>query len=364
MLCRLLIMCFFFGLSLLYGSAVAEDSKAEAPEIAWQTGVRRIPPPAGASEALRVSISQSPIPDVAARKSSTPASLADWSTLIAQRQAARKVSLTDLEKRFGVTIQVTAINGVQVYRVVPQLIAPIHANHLFMYVHGGAYIFGGGNTSVVEASRIASTSGIPVITVDYRMPPEHPFPAALDDVMTVYRELLKTYAPNALAIGGTSAGGGLALAAVHRMKQLDLPVVGAIYAGTPWADLTRTGDTLSTNEGIDRVLVTYDGVLGAAALLYANGHDMRDPLLSPVYGDFTNFPPTYLVTGTRDLFLSDTARTHRKLRAAGVVAELNVYEGLSHAGYAAPGNLPESTQVYGELSLFLAANMAEASVEQ
>jgi acetyl esterase/lipase len=125
----------------------------------------------------------------------------------------------------------------------------------------------------------------------------------------------------------------LALAAVHQFKALDLPLPGAIFAGTPWADLTKTGDTLFTNEGLDRVIVTYDGTPRAAARLYAGSHSMRDPLISPVYGSFERFPPTILISGTRDMLLSDTVRTHQKLLAAGTVAELHVFEAHSHAEY-------------------------------
>ena len=132
---------------------------------------------------------------------------------------------------------------------------------------------------------------------------------------------------------------------------LDLP--GALWAGTPWADLSKTGDSLFTNEGVDRSLVTYDGLLEGAAKLYAGGQDLKTPLISPVYGHFEGFPPTSLVTGTRDLFLSDTARVHRKLRVAGVAADLNVYEAVSHAEYASMLGSPESEQVYGELGEFL-----------
>ena len=106
-------------------------------------------------------------------------------------------------------------------------------------------------------------------------------------------------------------------------------------------------------EGIDRILVGYDGLLSASARLYAGDHDLKNPLLSPLYGDFQGFPPTYLVTGTRDLFLSDVVRTHRKLREAGVVADLNVYEGVSHADYLVMPTSPESQQVFAELGGFL-----------
>ena len=134
--------------------------------------------------------------------------------------------------------------------------------------------------------------------------------------------------------------------------QMDLPLPGAIYAGTPWSDLTKTSDSLFTNEGIDRVLVTYDGLLKGAAKIYAASTDMKDPLISPVYGEFTGFPPTILITGTRDLFLSDTARVHRKMRNAGVVADLHVFEGMSHAEYLFVLESSESSETTSEVVRF------------
>ena len=157
------------------------------------------------------------------------------------------------------------------------------------------------------------------------------FPAKdADTIANTVRGLLEEHAAKTIGLGGTSAGGGLALASVQRLKELGLDLPGALWAGTPWSDLTKTGDSQYTNEGIDRSLVAYEGVLETCARLYAGGQDLKMPLLSPVYGSFDGFPPTYLVTGTRDLFLSDTVRVHRKLRSAGVVADLNVYEGMSH----------------------------------
>ena len=121
----------------------------------------------------------------------------------------------------------------------------------------------------------------------------------------------------------------------------------------PWTDLTKTGDSYYTNEGVDRLLVTYDGLLEGAARLYAGDHDLKDPLISPIYGDFHGFPPTFLVTGTRDLFLSCTVRAHTALRAAGAVADILVFEGVSHGDYATEADSPESKQTYAELNAFL-----------
>jgi acetyl esterase/lipase len=185
------------------------------------------------------------------------------------------------------------------------------------------------------------------------MPPEDPFPAAIDDVVKVYNNLLNKYPSKNLGIGGTSAGGGLALSCIYKFQELNIELPGAIFAGTPWSDLTKTGDSHFTNEGIDHVLVSYDTWLKDAAEIYVGNNDFKNPMISPIYGDFKSFPPTYIVTGTRDLFLSDAVRTHRKLKLADVIVELNVFEGVSHADFMISYDTPESVQVYKELGDFL-----------
>ena len=341
--------------STVVGLLTLLGALGHAAEGDWQIAPRTLPPPEGASAMLRDAVSQAPAPAVAQRKTVQPATAEEWHALA--EQFPNQTDLEALAEQAGVVIEPGEYGDVPVYLVWPRGGArPPHENHMFLYIHGGAYVFGGGDAAVTEAAVISASAGIPAVVVDYRMPPEHPFPAAVDDVVAVYREVLKDLAPGQIAIGGTSAGGGLSLAAIHHMNALDLPVPGAVYLGTPWADLTDTSDSLHTLEGIDRILVTYDGMLAAAAKLYAAGTPLTDPLISPVYGDFTGFPPTYLVTGTRDMLLSDTARVHRKLKVAGVVADLNVYEGLSHAEYMLVGS-PENQQTYGELAQFLAMHL-------
>lgn len=212
---------------------------------------------------------------------------------------------------------------------------------------------GYGDAAPYEAISIAYHAQIPVISIDYLTIPLHPFPAALDDVLAVYQELIKDYDPSAMAIGGSSAGGNLSMASIHNFNMRGIPTPAAYFGGTPWTDLAKEGDSYFINEGIDRILPVYDGELGAQAILYTNGEDMKNPLISPVYGDFTNFPPSQLVTGTRDLLLSPTIRAHRNMRAAGVEADLNVYEGMSHGAFLVYTDLPENAEVYTELGAFL-----------
>ena len=310
-----------------------------------------LPTPTGASKTLQQAIVDAGKPDIALKKLLVPQSANQWRSAIALRAESQTVSLDELASDLNLTITRDIIAGVAVHRVVPNDV--VLGKGLFIYVHGGAYVFGGGDASVGEGALIAARSGITTISIDYRMPPDDPHPAAVTDLEMVYRALLETHDATNIGMGGTSAGGGLSMAAVHHFKALGLPIPGALYLGTPWADLTKTGDTMFTLEGIDRVLVTYDGMLEAAALLYADGEDLKDPLLSPVYGDLAGFPATYLVTGTRDMFLSDTVRVHRKLRNSGVEADLNVYEGLSHAEYAFVAGSPEHEATYRELAEFL-----------
>ena len=163
-----------------------------------------------------------------------------------------------------------------------------------------------------------------VISVDYRTPPDHPYPAALDDAITVYKSALKTTPAANIAIFGSSAGGALTLTTVLKAKQDGLPLPGAMAPGTPMADLTENGDSFHTNAMLDNVLIAAASSCDARARLYASGRDLKDPLLSPIYGDMHGLPPAILTTGTRDLLLSNTVRVHRKLRQAGVEAALQV----------------------------------------
>jgi monoterpene epsilon-lactone hydrolase len=236
--------------------------------------------------------------------------------------------------------------------VTPDVIPPEHRDKLLIHVHGGCYVLFPGESGTSEAIIMAGLGHFKVISVDYRMPPEGYFPAALDDAMTVYKAALKTSAPKNMAVFGTSAGGALVLEMMLQAKQQALPLPGAIAPGTPMSDVTKTGDTFYTNEMVDNVLVSRDGSCDAGTRVYAHGHDLKDPLLSPVYGDMHGFPPAILSTGTRDLLLSNTVRVHRKLREAGVDAQLEVYEGQSHGQYQFDDRVPETKEAFGEITAF------------
>ena len=327
------------------------DSKVQ--ENAWQIGSRTLPIPDGVSDELHKAIEDTPQPDVAASEQAFPKNEAEWFASIVKNDIEGAEWARSIIAQSAVSVETSQIEGVTVYHVIPEDIDPEHEKHLFVYIHGGAYIMGSSEAGLGEAIHIALSAKIPILSIDYRMPPSHPFPAGLEDVVAVYKDLLRHHSARSIALGGSSAGGGLALAAVHKFIQLGLEVPGALYTGTPWSDLTKTGDSYWINEGIDRICISYDNGLGQAARLYAGGYDLKDALLSPIYGDFGGFPPTYLIAGTRDMFLSNTVRVHTKLRAAGVVADLIVFEGMSHGDYLFVADSPESQQAYGELNTFL-----------
>ncbi|HET6305879.1 MAG TPA: alpha/beta hydrolase [Rhodopila sp.] len=275
-----------------------------------------------------------------------------WQDAVKANAAPVIQNVPGMLQRLHVTVQPTTIAGVKAYVITPDEIPPENRDRLVIQVHGGCYVYLPGEAATPEAILMAGYGHYKVIAVDYRMPPEAYFPAALDDSVAVYKAELKTTKPQNIAIMGTSAGGALTLEMILRAKQLGLPMPGAIAPGTPMSDLTKTGDSFNTNALVDNVLVSPNGFCHGAAEFYAHGHDMKDPLLSPVYGDMHGFPPAILTTGTRDLLLSNTVRVHRKLREAGVDASLQVFEGESHAQYMFDDTAPETKEAFGEIASF------------
>lgn len=311
---------------------------------------RNIPVPSNVSPELQQSIAQALDPLMM----SEPKTMDQWRELVAKGEGVvTKELMSSANKLFTVDVKPEVIAGVKTHIVQPKTIPEKNKDKLLVYVHGGGYILNGGEGSVPEAMAMAHYSQMKVISVDYRMLPEHPFPAGLDDVIAVYKEVLKTYKPSNMGMFGTSAGSGLTAAAMLKLRELNLPQPAVIGLGTPFIDVTGIGDTYQTNQEIDNFLVTYNGLLKSIAQLYSGANDMKNPLISPIYGDFSKgFPPTILTSGTRDLFLSNTVRTHLKLRAAGIDAQLQVFEGCSHAFYLQVLDSPESKQAYQEMVIF------------
>ena len=272
-----------------------------------------------------------------------------WRSIIASREEVMVDFLRGMAEQLPVTIEIRSIGGVTVHDIRPEDTDPDDPR-VYLDIHGGALITGGGDSCRGMGAMTAVRNGFRTWSVDYRMPPDHPYPAALDDCITVYRQLLVDHEPGHLVVGGSSAGGNLAAALILRARDEGLSMPAVAVLSTPEVDLTESGDSFNTNLGVDSVLI---GPLMPANLLYAGGHDLADPYLSPLFGDFTKgFPPTILSTGTRDLFLSNTVRMHRALRSADIPAELHVIEAAPHGGFF--GMSPEDAAIGREVRRFMA----------
>jgi len=245
----------------------------------------------------------------------------------------------------GLAIEAVDIDGVACFSLVPEGVTEAD-RRVYLDIHGGALIMGAGEVCKAMAMGSAANLGTRVVAVDYRMPPDYPYPASLDDCLTVYRALLRDYEPKDIIVGGGSAGGNLAAALLLRARDEGLPLPAAAALGSPEVDLTESGDSFNTNAGIDGM-----GSLMQANLLYAGDADLTDPYISPLFGDFTQgFPPTMLSAGTRDVFLSNAVRMHRALRDAGIEAELHILEAAAHGAFG--GSTPEEASLDRETKRF------------
>jgi monoterpene epsilon-lactone hydrolase len=220
-----------------------------------------------------------------------------------------------------------------------------------LFLHGGGWVYGWMplyNRLMDKLGRAAQAS---VLAVDYRLAPEHPFPAALDDCLAAYRYLLEQKIdPRKIVIMGDSAGGNLALACMLSLKSAGLPLPGAAVCLSPATDLAEQGDSFRANAAKEIVLPP--SFVAFAKRSYAAGHDLRDPLISPLYGDLSGLPPLLVFVGGDEVLLSDGQQLVEKAVAAGVDATLRVYPGMWHVWQLTPG-LPEAERAIGEAVQFI-----------
>jgi len=269
-----------------------------------------------------------------------------------------------MRKLYPVTVRHETIAGVGADVVLPaQGVSPANRDRVLINLHGGAFLWGAGSGGLVEAIPIASLGRIQVITLDYRQGPEYRFPAASEDVVAVYRKLLETHRPAEIGIYGCSAGGILTAEAVARLIADRIPVPGAI--GTFCGSLvTIAGDSAYVGP-----LLNGQGVpaepLDLAALPYFRGIDVDDPMVQPGLSPelLGHFPPTLLITGTRDMAMSSVVHSHALLAQAGVEAELHVREGMWHSFFSDP-ELPESGQAYRTIVAFFERHLAAPPQEE
>ena len=312
---------------------------------------RTIPVPASISAEAQAHLRATPVPP---RQALPPISdKAGWRAWVDQVNAQRFPLLSRISEGAEASVETVKVGAVDVHVGTPTQLADADRDKALLYIHGGALVYCGGELVPHFALGEAHRRRFRVYAVDYRMPPDHPYPVGLDDCVEAYRFLLQTHRPENIAVYGISAGGNLAAAAALKIRDLGLPQPGAVGLFTPEVDLTETGDSFEVLAEIDCVAPRKYPECNA---LYADGADLSDPYLSPLFGDFTKgYPPTFLQTGTRDIFLSNTTRLHRALRKAGIDAELHVWEAMPHGGFG--GRTPEDEEMRAEFRRFLTQHL-------
>ena len=293
---------------------------------------RVVPVPQDLSPQAQESISRQ-VPDEA-----PPQSLADRRASQDAGQQRRKAEWSKLCPNTSVD---TTVAGVPVHIVTPEGMPAENNDKVLINLHGGSFNADSGSYS--ESIPIAGYTKMKVVAVLYRLAPEHPFPAAVDDGIAVYKELLKTYKPNRIAIYGTSAGASLTGQIAVRLKQLGLPMPAALGLFSTLDNFAFMGDSWSiyTLRGFAGHLDPPDGSTHDA--YYVGSTDVKDPVLSPIYADLHGLPPALFITSERDALLSSTSNLHRAYLRAGVDARLVVFDGLPHAFWYDP-TLPESIE--------------------
>ncbi|MCA1949345.1 MAG: alpha/beta hydrolase [Treponema sp.] len=223
---------------------------------------------------------------------------------------------------------------------------------IVLYFHGGVYVLGSIESSLLLCAPLAEALSLPMFLFEYRLAPEHPYPAALDDALAAYHWLRSSgYQGEQIVFLGDSAGGGLALAAAMALRDRDEPLPGALLLYSPWTDLTNSSDSHRTNAGRDVMLTT--GMLQRWARSYAGSRPLDDPYISPRFGSFKDLPPILIQVDESEIFLDDSRSVADAARAAGVPVELEIWQGLWHVWPAVGTMIPETMLSFQRIKDFL-----------
>ncbi|MCO5234129.1 MAG: alpha/beta hydrolase [Chitinophagales bacterium] len=219
-----------------------------------------------------------------------------------------------------------------------------------LYLPGGGYCVGSYNTHSGLIGRIARASGHPVLGITYRKAPEDPFPAAIEDAIKVYKGLVNEGRKN-IVIAGDSAGGGLALATTMILRDEGFKLPAALVLISPWTDLTSSGDSVVRKK--DRDPLIGPELLEVFAKKYAGSEPLDHPFISPLYGSFNNFPPVLIQVGTEEVLLDDSTRLAKKMKLAGVIVEMEIWEGMMHVFQYMAGLSPEANEAVKKIGAYI-----------
>ena len=248
------------------------------------------------------------------------------------------------------TAEIGGVPGIEV------TIAGNASENVILYFHGGVYVIGAAAHTVPLVGEIVRRTGVRAITLDYRLAPEHPYPAAVDDARAAYEGLLKQgIAPGRIVLAGESAGGGLAVAALLASRDAGLPMPACAFLMSPYADLTLSGETLTTREPLDPIL-TPEG-LRVRAPEYLGGADASDPLISPIFADLDGLPPLLIQVGSHEILLDDAIRLAATAAAGDVAVTLEVTPGVPHVFQGFAGLLDEAGTALDHAANFMTAQL-------
>ena len=241
------------------------------------------------------------------------------------------------------------IDGIQAEWLIPLDASP---EKVILYLHGGGYVTGSIEDHRMMCGLLANSTGVKVLIPEYRLAPENPFPAALDDALKVYQWLLdQGYSSANIIVAGDSAGGGLSVAAVLALKEKSGSLPAAVVCLSPWVDLALTGQSHTTKAKAEAVLKK--DVLHEWALCYTDESNLNNPLVSPVYGDFQGFPPLLIQVGSEEILLDDSILLAEKAKANGVDVTLKVWDGMWHVWQALGDLIPENKKTFEEIGQFV-----------
>lgn len=308
---------------------------------------RTIPVPRSISPAAQAFLAAVPRMDLPTEPE--PDDMAGWRRLSREIDAHPMMMVSDeMIQDVAANVETQIIGNATVHISRPKKVTPQTHKRIYVDMHGGAFISGGGRLSLLRSARSAVQFDCICYGVDYRLLPEHPFPAGFDDCVNVYKAALSAHDGMTPIVGGVSAGGNLAAALALKVRDEGIQQPAAVILLSPALDFTQAGDTFETNKYIDVVLRESTGAYRG---LYAREHDIADPYVSPLLGDFSKgFPPTFIQSGTRDLFLSNATILQRLLRKADVPVNLQLWEAMPHGGF---GIAPEMDEVIAEVRRFM-----------
>ena len=254
----------------------------------------------------------------------------------------------------GVTVTPAALGGIPTAEITLDGTEP---RHVVLYFHGGVYVLGDAAQAAGLAAQIGRRTRAKVISVDYRLAPEHPYPAAVDDALTAYQALLLAGTdPSDVAFAGESAGGGLAIATLVNARDHGLPLPAAAYLMSPYADLTLAGPTMDTKRAADPLLSREN--LQARVPDYTAGHDPALGLISPIFADLSGLPPLIIQAGTHEVLLDDAIRLARQAAVADVAVTLDITPGVPHVFQAYYPILDEAAAALDRAGQLLSAHLA------